>query len=198
MPCAIELADAGAWILDLASKAFVSLLAAFVGALAALFAIHRTDQRERDKQRRDDIRQTATDFVAIGARIESSMQSAAEVISSNVKGAPAAKAASFEMKKEFDTADHGLETLDIFLKLADEQELRSLIVKYREPMRTCYDFISKLEPYDRGWEVVGEKIIELHAKRRTCAETFVERVNRLREAGRRGFMARLSSWFDRI
>ena len=189
-----EIPDPAAWFLGLLATGFFALLAACLGAFVALFAIHRMDQRERDRQRRDDLRKAAMDFFRTGARAEDSM---VRVIGACLRGQAAAEIAEAKMKDEFFNLCTEMEALDTFLELLGEEKLRPSLVEYHKRAMRCEAFVSKSVMSDqrKNRESGHDEIDAVHELRRKSTKEFAAELDRLRQAGRLGIMARL---FDRI
>ena len=119
------------------------------------------------------------------------------VIGACLRGQAAAEIAEAKMKDEFFNLCTEMEALDTFLVLLGEEKLRSSLVEYHQRAMRCEAFVSKSVMSDprKNRESGHDEIDAVHELRRKSTKEFAAELDRLRQAGRLGIMARL---FDRI
>lgn len=183
---------------DFIGKIGIPLIVIVCTTILSLFSIHRADERERDKQRRDDLGKTAIDFFKLGARAEESLIGLTKAC--ELGNREAILGAKEKMRKEFFDLRNGLEALDTHLTLFGEENLRAGLSEYQKKAIRCGEDICRWadSPGQFYASLATQEIEGVHEDRKKVARAFADELQRLRLAGRQSFITRLFDSFARL
>jgi len=180
------------------SDSITPAVATLLSLAVAYFGIHRADKRERDKQRRDDLRKIAMEFLSLGVHAEKTQYAVA--IAYACDDAKSTDRATEEGIRALDALESGVEALELQLELFGERSLERGLSEYAHAARGMQTHIYRARPPE-GCVMDGERfanhcIEPVHQKRLQVVREFANELQRLRVAG--GSITRLWRWLSRL
>jgi hypothetical protein len=185
----------------------IPAIATLLSLGVAYFGIHRADQRERDKQRRDDLRKIVVEFFALGASAEATLN---DVI---VAMAAGDESNTIEKKEvciaAFDALSAGTDSLKLQLRLFGAECLQDGISGYASFASGQQYRLFKQTRIDPEFIMPSfEQFVEpLYIRREKISDEFALELKRLRTAGRlipqmrawgRRKISRLLEWWSQL
>ncbi len=184
---------------DVLSRVMIPICATTASVIVALMAIRRADQRERDKQRREDLIKTGTDFFEACVRVEEVLMKETRAVAKLTE--EEAQEARKVANQEFLLVHRIFNSLNKRLWLLGEPDLALSVSVYSseafdalEQVRTCMSTPS----IDDAVFHARCEINRLNHRQRCVSDRFVQELDALRQAERLNLMVRLQKWKKRL